>query len=183
MKPLSYLQVAARGRASQTRRANERKDAVRASGDEEAIRCLAVAKKYTDDGFRGHGKKINKAKGDYRKKHGKDSVTPRVEAEIRARFGAAPFRLLEARARKIIRDDLPMLASKPNFNWTADTKMRKRADLESNGGGHKAKPKFIVAALLDVKAARKGRDALVLRLLFQVSEHWVDGIPARLRHL
>lgn len=36
-------------------------------------------------------------------------------------------------------------------------------DLETVG--HKANPEFIAAALLDVKAARKARDALLLRLL------------------
>ncbi|KAG9643549.1 hypothetical protein KCU64_g11719, partial [Aureobasidium melanogenum] len=149
-------QVAARGRASQTRRANARKDAVRASGDEEAIRRFAVAEKYTDDGFRTHGKKINKAKEQYREQHGKCSVTPAIEARIQARLGTAPTKLLKNRARIIIRDDLPMLASKPNFKWAADTKTRKRADLESNVGGHKANLEFIAAALLDVKAARKG---------------------------
>ncbi|KAG9594897.1 subtilisin-like protein, partial [Aureobasidium melanogenum] len=147
--------VTARSRASQTRRANEKKGATRASGDAEAVRRLNVAERYTEDGFRAHGKKINKAKDEYRKKHGKESVTPAVEAQIRARFGSAPTKVLENRARIVIRDDLPMLASKPDFNWAADTKMRKRADLEYNGGGHKANPEFIAAALLDVKAARK----------------------------
>ncbi|KAG9941556.1 hypothetical protein KCU85_g9568, partial [Aureobasidium melanogenum] len=128
----------ARGRASQTRRANVRKDAVRASGDAEAVRRLGVAEKYNEDGFRAHGKKIKKAEGDYRKKHGKDSVTPEDKTQIRARFGSAPTKLLENRARIIIRYDLPMLASKPNFNWATNTKMRKRADLEPKGGGHKA---------------------------------------------
>lgn len=138
VEPLSYLQIAARGRASQTRRANVRKDAVRASGDAEAVRRLGVAEKYNEDGFRAHGKKIKKAEGDYRKKHGKDSVTPEDKTQIRARFGSAPTKLLENRARIIIRYDLPMLASKPNFNWATNTKMRKRADLEPKGGGHKA---------------------------------------------
>lgn len=170
-------------RALQTRRANERKDAIRASGDAEAIRRLAVAEKYTENGFRAHAKKINKAKSECRNKHGKDSVTPEIEAQICANFGAAPTRLLEARARVMIGDDLPMLESKPKFDWAADMTMRKRADLESNGGGHKANPEFIAAALLDIKAARKGRDALVLRLLSQVSENWAPGIPVQWRVL
>ncbi|KAG9593534.1 hypothetical protein KCU77_g4747, partial [Aureobasidium melanogenum] len=49
-----------------------------------------------------------------------------------------------------------MLASKPNFKWAADTKTRKRADLESNVGGHKANLEFIAAALLDALMKSQG---------------------------
>lgn len=52
-----------------------------------------------------------------------------------------------------------------------------------NGGGHTADPVFIAAALLDVKEARKGRDALILRLLSHVSENCPNGIHAQRRHL
>lgn len=116
---------------------------------------LRWLKRFTEDGFRAHGKRINKAKGQYRKAHGQDSVTPEVEAEIRTRFGAASTRLLEARARISIRDDLPMLESKPNSYWAADMTMGKRASLESGGGGHKTNPDFIAAALLDVRQQEK----------------------------
>lgn len=91
-----------------------------------------------------------------------------------------PELLPEAKARVVTRDDLPMLVSTPKIDWAASTIMRKRVDFGFNGSGHKTNPDFIVAALLDIKVARKGRDALVLRPRSQISDQLGQQDPRQI---
>jgi hypothetical protein len=145
----------ARGlRDSAARRAD-----IMANGTEEAKRTLKNVDKYFEDGFASHSRKINAALKAYRDKHGKDSDTPEVVARIRLGFGSGPTKRHESRARAIVKDDLPVLAKNPKSRYATDNKRLSRTK-----GTPLSDPKFIENAKLDIKAAAKGRDALIVRL-------------------
>jgi hypothetical protein len=144
-----------------------------ANGTAHENMILEMVENYNHNGFINHNRMLKDGFKAYRvKRPGINTDDPGVQAEVRRTVGPAPSKAFETRAREIIKNDLPILLEKPNFRWATDTTMVDRAKVRSGRPQERAD-----AASADIKAAHKGRDALILRLLSQLSAYWVPELP------
>jgi hypothetical protein len=150
-----------------------------ANGTAHGKMTLEKTENYNNDGFINHSRMLRHAFKAHHLKH-PDFKTDalEVQAEVRQTVGSAPSKALESRAWDVIKKDLPLLMEKPNFQWATDPTMILRTKLRSG-----LTQERVDDASQDIKAAREGRDALILRLLSQLSAHWVSKLPAGWQNL